>query len=1524
MTINDTSLSPPAAGTLLGQACSVTGFDLIGTYADGTGGTYTQIIQANAPQCGYQPPFTFSVSPSAYLTESTSWDIGEVIVGTTVSTNITLTGTGGSGTVTVQTTSRPSSWAVAVDGSIGQNVDANGEATKDYSLSDGQSITVPISVRPDSINDFALVNRNFHFSAVGSNGESYKIYYTGTSIEAPGVPTITTFVNEGTARGQTVGDETTNSTYTYSGTVSNWTSTTGDVYWNTPASIATATADDFVGNVTSGSAPVTITNSPEEGDGTFTFTRTVRADQKTEGTETFATQPYWPQVNPTTFGTTRFTSIGDTSRDVPVTASFTNRTHTFSLIPGQTEAWSTAVTLDSAPNSNLVTLTAQIASWYQDWEVRINGSPIAVAGGTTASHTFTLTSGQSETISISVTAKNGPHSASSGQVYLYQGNSPYASGTEILDRLTYTGTTGNWLAPVIKTAGFSPRNAAVNVPTTLYYTTDNATQVQYVITGPGTYGLSQTYDNVFQTDGVNVNANTDQITFPQTGTANWTVIANTPDGQVDSRTGTVTVTAPDASVSTNKSVYTEGETITFTLTYNNLTSTSQSYRFYRTTTGSPVSDEYAGSGNGITFSGLTTGNSGPYTATTTLTISTDNDIEGDETFKLSDDTGVPTYAIWTVRDKITNSVSIAPNPVNESQTFSYTINSAPNSGVTYTVSENPDYADYNPGTLSLTIPASGTYIGTDRQDQPGTFTYNLSFSQGTPSTISVAQKVCPIILVNRTTSGTILPGDPVGFIITGGLPNGSYTFSRDGAGAAVLSFGDTGSAIVNTTAPSTPGTYIYSFTEGFCNTTKTITIEVAQVYSPRGGQTPSPAITDQNVSAVVFGGRPGGSLTVQGTGGDTSTYNGTFNSSGNWIQSGAYGTAGTYPYTITVPEPDIGSTFSIEVIEGTVYNESVTLLQPSPGTTLTVYATISGGEPGTRYDFTAVGATPATGFGSLDSSGNKQIQLSSSKAYFSGSINVTFTGGSQGTASDTLTELPNPSISISPASVDTGETYTVSITGANSNTGFTSTEYGTLYPSGTPWSANGRVNTGLTTNSSGSYSISGVHTGEIDYYIVVNFADGTSATSNTLQVRAAPVAAPTYSVNITSPSNNVIPEGGSGTYTVTTTNVSNGTTLYWTISDLLTNSSDFTSRSGSLTINNNSGTFSVGTVADQTTEGQESFTVRIRTGSTSGPSVASKSTTIGDTSTTPVTPVGDGSISFDQSSYFVGETLVANYTSTNASTLTAVISRGSTTLVSANTRPNGSLSYEALTAGTYGAGLSVNGSVVDVVTVSVTDAPPPPPAPTISFGPSTGIINDTTYTVSWDARGAGNVSVVVTAPNGGTTTATDDNGTVSSRLGAVGTWTATITSAGGSASASVTVNPAPVAPPPPPAAGTLLSDSCVGFDLVGTYADGSGGTYTQTIETNSATCGYTPPVTYSVSISIAVGPYNGSTANCEAYITGGKPGAIYGWSVSSVGSGSGTLDGNGMAFLSADLPAGTYFASVSSSGSSDSTRFVVG
>ena len=97
----------------------------------------------------------------------------------------------------------------------------------------------------------------------------------------------------------------------------------------------------------------------------------------------------------------------------------------------------------------------------------------------------------------------------------------------------------------------------------------------------------------------------------------------------------------------------------------------------------------------------------------------------------------------------------------------------------------------------------------------------------------------------------------------------------------------------------------------------------------------------------------------------------------------------------------------------------------------------------------------------------------------------------------------------------------------------------------------------------------------------------------------------TYTIGQNSTS---ISEGGSVTYTVTTTNVTNGTTLYYTLSGTAT-SDDFVggTMAGSFTINNNTGTFNVNVVGDIVTDDGETFTAKVRTDSTSGTVVATAS-----------------------------------------------------------------------------------------------------------------------------------------------------------------------------------------------------------------------------------------------------------------------------------------------------------------------------
>jgi hypothetical protein len=185
-----------------------------------------------------------------------------------------------------------------------------------------------------------------------------------------------------------------------------------------------------------------------------------------------------------------------------------------------------------------------------------------------------------------------------------------------------------------------------------------------------------------------------------------------------------------------------------------------------------------------------------------------------------------------------------------------------------------------------------------------------------------------------------------------------------------------------------------------------------------------------------------------------------------------------------------------------------------------------------------------------------------------------------------------------------------------------------------------------------------------------------------------------YSISASTTSVN---EGSGVTFTVTTTNVDVGTTLYWTTNQVsgTINTSDFndSATSGSFTISGGSGTITRTLSNDLTTEGSESFQLQIRTESTSGTIVATSPTiTISDTSV-PVTYTG----------YNLGNATNTNcgdanagYNGTGTATFTPGIAYNSLTVYYGN-MPNGSLGNPSTGAVLYinGSGVGANGVTGD-------------------------------------------------------------------------------------------------------------------------------------------------------------------------------------------------------------------------------------
>ena len=373
---------------------------------------------------------------------------------------------------------------------------------------------------------------------------------------------------------------------------------------------------------------------------------------------------------------------------------------------------------------------------------------------------------------------------------------------------------------------------------------------------------------------------------------------------------------------------------------------------------------------------------------------------------------------------------------------------------------------------------------------------------------------------------------------------------------------------------------------------------------------------------------------------------------------------------------------------------------------------------------------------------------------------------------------------------------------------------------------------------------------------------------------SAAAATPTYSV--TAPAS--INEGSSGTINVSTTNVADGTTLYWTV----TPSADFGTTSGNFSITSNAGSFTVTPTADSTTEGAETGTIQIRTGSTSGTIVASDTFTINDTSTTTPTYSVTAPASINE-----GSSGTINVSTTNVGSFTTLYwtvtpsgdfatASGSFAIVnnagSFSITPSADLTTEGPETGTIQIRTgSTSGTIVASDTFTINDTSTTPASASYnSFTRSRTSINEdnsTTVTFTVNTTGVANGTTVgytisgISAADINLSSLTG-NITISSNTGSLafyaiadstteGNETATIAlnstdSAGnptGSLSSSVVINDTSVCP----TANQLVSTFCSGYDLYGTYTDGSCGTYNALIQSNSSSCGYVPPLSVSVS-----------------------------------------------------------------------------
>ena len=220
-------------------------------------------------------------------------------------------------------------------------------------------------------------------------------------------------------------------------------------------------------------------------------------------------------------------------------------------------------------------------------------------------------------------------------------------------------------------------------------------------------------------------------------------------------------------------------------------------------------------------------------------------------------------------------------------------------------------------------------------------------------------------------------------------------------------------------------------------------------------------------------------------------------------------------------------------------------------------------------------------------------------------------------------------------------------------------------------------------------------------------------------------------------------EGSNLLIQVASSDIDNGTELYWTV----TSPAEFAVSSGSFTINNNSAIIEISPTADATTEGAETFTFNIRTGSITGPIVAtSGAITINDTSV----PTYD-TFTLDATNYDEGDTVTVDVTTTNIPENTQV-TYDITGVQSADvSKTSGTITIGADGTGsdtfttTTGGGLE--GTETITVTLRATDA----------SGNATGSLSDSATLVEPITASVTAASDTVTAGNSINFTANTDN-----------------------------------------------------------------------------------------------------------------------------------------------------------------------
>ena len=300
------------------------------------------------------------------------------------------------------------------------------------------------------------------------------------------------------------------------------------------------------------------------------------------------------------------------------------------------------------------------------------------------------------------------------------------------------------------------------------------------------------------------------------------------------------------------------------------------------------------------------------------------------------------------------------------------------------------------------------------------------------------------------------------------------------------------------------------------------------------------------------------------------------------------------------------STITVEDTSVSSYTLTQSATQINEGESVSFTLNTVGIPNGTTLYYTSsntTDVTPSSGSftvnsntGSFSITASEDVIIESDESFVVNVRSSSVTGNIVATSSDiTIKNTTSVSVGVSTTIVFEGEsvTFTVTPTGIPNGTVLNYSHSGDALPQSGSFTI---------INGSGAFTLTAiqdvlVESTETFTVNIKNSAQTILATSPSISITN------TTSVTLT-PSSTSVTEGGTVTFNVSTIGIPNSTTLYYTASNNAANSLDILPINGSFVINNNSGSFSINVLQDFTPESPESLEVQVRSGSLTGPVIA--------------------------------------------------------------------------------------------------------------------------------------------------------------------------------------------------------------------------------------------------------------------------------------------------------------------------------